>query len=413
MVTALALPNQKIINSSITALRFDQQIQTMMGWAMSRESKNVCVANVHMLMEAYWNSDFAGVLDNADLVTPDGMPLVWMMKLMGARQQDRVAGMDILLALCQQCQQRNVKVFFLGSQPEILDRMQARLDREFPNLPLAGMEPLPFRPLTPGEDDALVERINRSGAGLVLLSLGCPKQEKWMADHRGKLQAVTIGLGGVFPIYAGLIKHAPAWVRNNGLEWGYRLVQEPQRLWGRYSKTIPPFLWLASQQLLRERMLGELVPASDRKRFLRDYVRRYETLPSSLTGQPIGQVLQQAGLLSAAQIEQALQYQAEHDRLRFGEILASQGWVKPETVDFFVEQLPDLATTSQHQPLGYYLKSAALLDDDQIHAILTHQSKTGLRFGEMAVRNGWVKQETIDLFLYYLTDSAPALARTA
>lgn len=413
MVTALALPNQKIINSSITALRFDQQIQTMMGWAMSRESKNVCVANVHMLMEAYWNSDFAGVLDNADLVTPDGMPLVWMMKLMGARQQDRVAGMDILLALCQQCQQRNVKVFFLGSQPEILDRMQARLDREFPNLPLAGMEPLPFRPLTPGEDDALVERINRSGAGLVLLSLGCPKQEKWMADHRGKLQAVTIGLGGVFPIYAGLIKHAPAWVRNNGLEWGYRLVQEPQRLWGRYSKTIPPFLWLASQQLLRERMLGELARSSDRKRFLRDYARRYETLPSLLTGQPIGQVLQQAGLLSAAQIEQALQYQAEHDRLRFGEILASQGWVKPETVDFFVEQLPDLATTSQHQPLGYYLKSAALLDDDQIHAILTHQSKTGLRFGETAVRNGWLKQETVDLFLYYLTDSAPALARTA
>ncbi|MBD2777341.1 WecB/TagA/CpsF family glycosyltransferase [Iningainema tapete] len=266
MVGRVFLPNQRVLDFPITALRFDEQIQTILKWAKAKESRTVCVANVHMLMEAYWNPEFANVLKNADLVTPDGMPLVWMMRLLGAHQQDRVAGMDIFQALCQFAQTMDISVFFVGSQTEILSRMRKRIGEEFPHLKIAAMEPLPFRPLTPDEDEALIRRINSSGAGLVLVSLGCPKQESWMAEHQGKIQAVMIGIGGVFPVYAGIQKRAPRIVRNLGLEWLYRFIQEPRRLWRRYAQTIPPFIWLALKQLLTSHAVG--TPLHIRERYL-------------------------------------------------------------------------------------------------------------------------------------------------
>ena len=240
----------KLISSPVTALPFETQIKMMLEWASSYESKVVCVANVHMLMEAYWHPELSSVLENADLVTPDGMPLVWMMKLMGVPEQDRIAGMDILLALCQLAQSQNIRIFFLGSEAIILQEMRIRLEDNFPNLQIAGMEPLPFRPLTPVEDDAIIQKIHESKAQVVLVSLGCPKQEYWMNEHKGKIQSVMVGLGGVFPVLAGIHKRPPLWVRDAGLEWLYRLIQEPRRLWSRYIKTIPPFILLALRQLL-------------------------------------------------------------------------------------------------------------------------------------------------------------------
>ena len=258
MVAKAHLPTQKVLDFPITALRFDDQIQTIIKWASTRESKTVCVANVHMLMEAHWNPEFANVLRNADLVTPDGMPLVWMMRQMGVRYQDRVAGMDIFLELCKLAQAQKLSVLFLGSQTEILSKIRKRLEQEFPQLEIAAMEPLPFRPLTESEDEALIQKVNSSGAGIVLVSLGCPKQENWMALHKDKIQGVMIGLGGVFPIYAGIQKRAPRIVRDLGLEWLYRWIQEPRRLWRRYIKTIPPFIWLAIKQLLSSSRLAEV-----------------------------------------------------------------------------------------------------------------------------------------------------------
>lgn len=239
-----------LIDTPVTALPFDTQIKMMLEWAKSYASKVVCVANVHMLMEAHWHPDFSSVLTTADLVTPDGMPLVWMMRLMGVHQQDRVAGMDILLSLCQLAQLQNIKIFCLGSQATILEKMRTKLADEFPDLQITGMEPLPFRPLTQVEDDDIIQKIHESKAQVVLVSLGCPKQEYWMHEHKGKIQAVMVGLGGVFPVLAGIHKRPPLWVRNAGLEWLYRLIQEPRRLWRRYGKTIPPFIWIASRQLL-------------------------------------------------------------------------------------------------------------------------------------------------------------------
>lgn len=241
-------PVQAVIGFPVTALSLDDYVSLIVQWAKHRLSKIACVANIHMLIEAKSNPALASILHNADLVTPNGMPLVWTMRLTGVPNQERVAGMDLLLGLCKQASQQ-VSLFFLGSETEILERMRARLEQEFPELQIAGMEPLPFRPLSPEEDETIIRKINSSGAGITLVSLGCPKQELWIAEHKNKIQSVLIGIGGVFPVYAGIHKRAPEAIRNLGMEWFYRLVQEPRRLWRRYGSTIPPFLWLASKQL--------------------------------------------------------------------------------------------------------------------------------------------------------------------
>ncbi|MDJ0696724.1 WecB/TagA/CpsF family glycosyltransferase [Mastigocoleus sp. MO_188.B34] len=266
MVESASLPTRNVLEFPITALPLEEQVKTIIKWADERQSKTVCVANVHMLMEAYWNPDFGTVLKNADLVTPDGMPLVWMMRRLGEISQERVAGLDLLISVCELAQQLEVSLFFVGSQREILSLMRKRLNKEFPKLEIAAMEPLPFRPLTDKEDKALVQKINQSGAGLVFVSLGCPKQEKWIAQHKDKINGVMIGLGGAFPVYAGIQKRAPRLMRNLGFEWFYRLLQEPRRLYRRYATTIPPFIWLACKQLIMSSSLN--TPFNIREKYL-------------------------------------------------------------------------------------------------------------------------------------------------
>ena len=243
------VPTVNIVSSPVSALPFENQIDVIAGWAKQKVSKFVCVANVHMLMEAHWNQDFRAVLEKADLVTPDGMPLVWLMRAFGFKEQDRVAGLDILLAVCRRAESDGQSVFFVGSTEDVLEKIRVRLSEDFPNLKVAGTMSPPFRTLTSAEDEALVREINESGAEIVFVAFGCPKQESWMAQHRDRISAVMVGLGAVFPLYAGLHHRAPLWIRESGLEWLYRLFQEPRRLWKRYGTTIPPFLWLATKQL--------------------------------------------------------------------------------------------------------------------------------------------------------------------
>lgn len=251
------LENGQILGIKVSALSLRQQSIQVISWAKQNLSKSVCVANVHMLMEAHWNAEFKRILCSADLVTPDGMPLVWMLKFLGACRPERVAGMDLLKSLCVEAQEHKIGIFFLGSETKTLERMRQRLEIEYPHLCITGMESLPFRPLTPQEDRKIIEVINASETGLLFISLGCPKQEKWIAQHRGKINATMVGLGGVFPIYAGLQKYAPQWIRRLGLEWVYRLYQEPGRLWRRYATTIPPFIWLAARQLIGGRIISQ------------------------------------------------------------------------------------------------------------------------------------------------------------
>jgi N-acetylglucosaminyldiphosphoundecaprenol N-acetyl-beta-D-mannosaminyltransferase len=239
-----------LIGTPVCALSFDEQINLIITWAKNHQHRIVCVANVHMLIEASQNSQFTEVLRCADLVTPDGMPLVWMLKLIGEKQCQRVAGMDIFLATCEQASKAQISIFLLGSKLEILDQICQRLKQEFPLLKIAGAESPPFQPLSSAADMNIVQIINTSGAQVVFVALGCPKQELWMAQHRDKIQAVMIGVGGVFPVYAGVLKQTPQLIQRSGLEWLFRLSQEPGRLWKRYAMTIPIFVWLALKQIL-------------------------------------------------------------------------------------------------------------------------------------------------------------------
>ena len=253
-ITTDRLPTQSVVGFPVSTLSFDQQTKVIIQWAQARSSRIVCVSNVHMLMEGHWHNNFARVLLNADLLTPDGMPLVWMTRLMKRCAQDRVAGMDLMQALCQQAQSTEIGLFLLGSTPEMLSKIQRQLLRDFPDLKVAGALSPPFRSLNREENEAIAQTINQSKAGLVFVSLGCPKQELWMHSHRDRVSAVMVGLGGAFSVYAGVTQWAPAWVRSLGLEWLYRLMQEPGRLWKRYAVTIPPFIWLAFKQVVKVRL---------------------------------------------------------------------------------------------------------------------------------------------------------------
>lgn len=261
------LPSVDVIGLPVTALKLNEQVDLMVQWGKQRLSKVVCVANVHMLVESQHDGRLRNTLNKADLVTPDGMPLVWMMRSLGEKFQDRVAGMDIFEAACKSSEAKGVSIYLIGSTQTVLDAMEARLRREYPNLKIAGLESPPFRQLSAEEDEATVERINSSGAGLTFVSLGCPKQERWMAAHQGRIKSVMVGVGGVFPVYAGVQKHAPKWTRNLGFEWAFRLAQEPKRLFGRYSNTIPPFIYLALKQLALAKIMQRQVSVSTDARF--------------------------------------------------------------------------------------------------------------------------------------------------
>jgi N-acetylglucosaminyldiphosphoundecaprenol N-acetyl-beta-D-mannosaminyltransferase len=248
------LPTRNIIEIPVNINTFEQQTEQITAWAKHRQNTMVCVANVHMLVEGWRDPDFANMLKNADILVPEGMPLVWMLNLMGLDYIKRVGGMELFLACCQKASAAQISIFLLGTEPEILATIHQRLAKDFPNLKIAGMYAPPFAPISKEVDLELVQTINDSGAGIVFVALGCPKQEKWMALYRDRLQAVLIGVGAVFPIYAGIMKQAPEFMRNAGLAWLFRLGQEPKRLWFRYLSTNPIFIYLALKQIIASKL---------------------------------------------------------------------------------------------------------------------------------------------------------------
>ncbi|HEU4472783.1 MAG TPA: WecB/TagA/CpsF family glycosyltransferase, partial [Flavisolibacter sp.] len=228
-------------------------IQAIIGMAARRESRYVCVANVHMLVEAYQNKDFASIVQNADVATPDGKPLSWALRLLYNTKQERVSGMDLLPDLLRAAEQHALPVYIYGGQQQTISDTQGFLQKAFPSLPVAGAYSPPFRKLTDEEENAVAERINQSGARLVFVVLGCPKQEKWMAAMKGKVHATMVGIGGALPVLIGAQKRAPVWMQKGGLEWLYRLLQEPSRLLKRYTVTNSMFLYLITKAYLKRK----------------------------------------------------------------------------------------------------------------------------------------------------------------
>lgn len=240
---------KEVLRCFIDALDWGTTLQQIGDWATARQSRYVCICNVHSVVTASRDSGFWRAVNQADLATPDGAPVAWMLRRMGFVGQARINGPDLMWRYCAQAAESGESIYLYGSSPDTLVRLQQRLRVAFPALKIAGAYSPPFRPLTEAEDKAVVETINASGAGVVWVSLGCPKQELWMAAHRGRIQAVMIGVGAAFDYHAGTIRRAPLWMQNAGLEWLYRLVSEPRRLWKRYLVTNTLFLIGAAKQL--------------------------------------------------------------------------------------------------------------------------------------------------------------------
>ena len=225
-------------------------------WIENKTSCYIVAANVHVVMMSYWQRGYREILNRAELVTPDGMPLVWAMRLLGIKRQTRVYGPDLMLAWCDRSAKMGVPIYLYGGTIRTLERLQANLKRQFPNLIIAGVHSPPFRPLTAMEEAEDIERIHQSGAKVVFIGLGCPKQEQWMARQKGKLQAVMVGVGAAFSFHSGEVSQAPRWVMRMGFEWLYRFSREPQRLWRRYLVNNPVFVWLFAWQLVASYFKG-------------------------------------------------------------------------------------------------------------------------------------------------------------
>ncbi|HTA45727.1 MAG TPA: WecB/TagA/CpsF family glycosyltransferase [Bryobacteraceae bacterium] len=243
-------PERFILGSRVHCTSYDHASSLVLEWASQRLSRYVCVATVNNIMEAWDSPRFKTITNQADLVTPDGMPLVWGLKFLGCPDASRVYGPDLTPIVLQRAMNSHTPVGFYGSSPAVLDRLQTVLARRFPALQIAYAFSPPFRPLTAEEDEEIVTAINRSGARLLFIGLNTPKQDFWMSHHRGRVNAVMLGVGAAFDFLAGTKSQAPRWMMRIGLEWFYRLVTEPRRLWKRYLKHNPRFIVLFTMQLL-------------------------------------------------------------------------------------------------------------------------------------------------------------------
>ena len=255
-MTVSTRPHRFVLGMRLDATSYDDATQRVLEWARVGEPRYVCAANVHMVMECHDSGDFRRVVNGAGLVTPDGVPLVWTLRRLGVEDQGRVYGPTLMLHVCAAAAQAGVPVGLYGAQPDVLETLQRNLTGRFPDLKVAYAYSPPFRPLTPEEDEEITGAIRGSGARILFVGLGCPRQERWMAEHRARLPLVMLGVGAAFDFHAGNVRQAPPWLQTAGLEWLFRLTMEPKRLWRRYLKHNPRFIYLTVRQLWGKRHKG-------------------------------------------------------------------------------------------------------------------------------------------------------------
>ena len=243
-------PKLNIAGTKVSRVSCESATERVGAWAAGHESRYICVSPARGVVTAWYDREFRRVLNSADIVTPDGVPVVWSMRLLGARGQQRVYGPDLMLRVCRLCADKGWPVFLYGSTRDVIEKLEADLSKRLPALRVAGSCAPPFRPLREDEDRQMVDRINSSGARVVFVGLGMPKQDRWMHEHVGRVRAVMIGVGAAFDFHAGTLRQAPSWMQRTGLEWLFRLIVEPRRLWRRYLRVVPTFTALAVLQVL-------------------------------------------------------------------------------------------------------------------------------------------------------------------
>ena len=236
-------PRVDVLGVGISAIDMPAALHLIDQWISQGDRRYICVTGVHGVMESQRDPLLRYVHNRSGLTAPDGMPLVWAGWAAGARHMDRVYGPDLMLAACERAAARGYSSFFYGGRPGVAERLAARLVGAFPGLKIAGTYAPPFRELSAQEDENVVQLISAAQPDLVWVGLGTPKQELWMAAHAHRIDAgVLIGVGAAFDIHAGLTRQAPHWMQRSGLEWAFRLAQEPRRLWRRYLYNNPRFL---------------------------------------------------------------------------------------------------------------------------------------------------------------------------
>jgi N-acetylglucosaminyldiphosphoundecaprenol N-acetyl-beta-D-mannosaminyltransferase len=233
-----------IMGVQVSAINMTMAVETIASWIARADRKYVCVTGVHGIVESSRCEELRRVHNAAGLVTPDGMPLVWLLKWVGLRHVDRVYGPDLMLAAFGAEELRHARHFFYGTTEQTLAALRERLHRRFPTTRIVGGIAPPFRPLSAEEDGEHVAAINSAEPDIVWIGLSTPKQERWMAAHRDRLNAAAlIGVGAAFDIHAGIVPQAPRFLQRSGLEWAFRLCTDPRRLWRRYAVNVPLFLF--------------------------------------------------------------------------------------------------------------------------------------------------------------------------
>jgi len=245
-----AVPSGRIVGTRVDAVSSTEVVDRVFHWTEEAAPHYVCVCTVHMVMEGHDELDFQTIVNGADLVTPDGVPLVWCLRLLGIGRAVRVHGPWLLPFLCEQAARRDVPVGFYGGEPDVVRALVAELRRRAPRLEVAYQHCPPFRQMTVTEDADIVRAINASGARILFVGLGCPRQEIWMAEHKDRLPLVMLGVGAAFDFVSGHKREAPLWLQQVGLGWLFRLLCEPRRLWRRYLYHNPRFIALFTRQWL-------------------------------------------------------------------------------------------------------------------------------------------------------------------
>jgi N-acetylglucosaminyldiphosphoundecaprenol N-acetyl-beta-D-mannosaminyltransferase len=244
----------ELFGVNISPVTYEKAVEFIISSAQQRVGAIITHLPVHGLVLASRDAILREKINSFDIVAPDGQPVRWALNfLYGTGLSDRVYGPEFMMRLCQKAASLGIGVYLYGSYPHVVESLRANLLKRFPDLKVVGYESPPFRPLTPEEDQAAVDRINSSGAGIVFLGLGCPLQDMFAYEHREKINAAQVCVGAAFDLHAENKKMAPRWMQERGLEWLYRLVQDPRRLWWRYLSTNSMFLLLLLKVCLKNR----------------------------------------------------------------------------------------------------------------------------------------------------------------
>ncbi len=234
----------EVIGVDVSSTDYTEAANCIVEAGSRHEPAVVSAHAVHAIVEAACDEELGRRVNQFQMVVPDGQPVRWALNsIHRASLTDRVYGPELTLRVCQRAAERGVSIYLYGGSPEVIELLKENLPAKYPELQIAGAESPPFRELTPEEDAEMVARINASGAGIVFIGLGCPKQDHFAYEHRDKINAVQVCVGAAFDFHAGAKKTAPDWMQRRGLEWLFRLLQEPGRLWKRYLVTNSLFVW--------------------------------------------------------------------------------------------------------------------------------------------------------------------------